>query len=70
MTASIDYRIGFLPTMASIGRAGYRAVQDAHAATRCLVAHQEEYGIDTSMIFVGGASAGGHHCTQPRLHDQ
>ena len=58
VTASIDYRIGFLPTMTSIGRAGYRAVQDAHAAMRFLVAHQEEYGIDTSMMFVGGASAG------------
>ena len=58
VTASIDYRIGFLPTMSSIGRAGYRAVQDAHAAMRFLVAHQEEYGIDTSMLFVGGASAG------------
>ena len=58
VAASIDYRIGFLPTMNSIGRAGYRAVQDAHAAMRFLVEHQEEYGIDTSMIFVGGASAG------------
>lgn len=58
VAASIDYRIGFLPTMASIGRAGYRAVQDAHAAMRFLVSNQEEYGIDTSMIFVGGASAG------------
>ena len=58
VAASIDYRIGFLPTMASIERAGYRAVQDAHAAMRFLVSHQEEYGIDTTMIFVGGASAG------------
>lgn len=58
VTASIDYRIGFLPSMGSIGRAGYRAVQDAHAAMRFLVSHQEEYGIDTTMIFVGGASAG------------
>jgi len=58
VTASIDYRIGFLPTMTSIGRAGYRAVQDAHAAMRFLVSHHEEYGIDTSMLFVGGASAG------------
>ena len=47
VTASIDYRIGFLPSMGSIGRAGYRAVQDAHAAMRFLVSHQEEYGIDT-----------------------
>ncbi len=58
VAASIDYRIGFLPTKVSIGRAGYRAVQDAHAAMRYLVAHQEAYGIDTAMIFVGGCSAG------------
>ena len=58
VTASIDYRIGFLPSMGSIGRAGYRAVQDAHAAMRFLVSHQEEFGIDTSMLFVGGCSAG------------
>lgn len=58
VTASIDYRIGFLPTKASISRAGYRAIQDAHAAMRFLVSHQEDYCIDTSMIFVGGASAG------------
>lgn len=58
VAASIDYRIGFLPTKSGIARAGYRAVQDAHAAMRFLVAHQEEYGIDTAMIFVGGCSAG------------
>ena len=58
VAVSIDYRLGFPPAKASLERAGYRAVQDAHAAMRYLVAHQEEYGIDTSMIFVGGASAG------------
>lgn len=58
VAASIDYRLGFLPSRVSIGRAGYRAVQDAHAAMRFLVAHQEDYGIDTSMMFVGGTSAG------------
>lgn len=58
VTVSIDYRIGFLPTKASIGRAAYRAVQDAHAAMRFLVAHHEEFGIDTTMIFVGGTSSG------------
>ena len=58
VAASIDYRIGFLPTKSSIGRAGYRAIQDAHAAMRFLVSHQEEYGIDTTMLLVGGASAG------------
>lgn len=58
VAASIDYRIGFIPTKVSIGRAGYRAVQDAHAAMRFLVSHQEDYGIDTALIFVGGCSAG------------
>ena len=58
VAASIDYRLGFLPTTAGIGRAGYRAVQDAHAAMRYLVEHREDYGIDTAMIFVGGCSAG------------
>ena len=58
VAVSIDYRIGYIPTKASIGRAAYRAVQDAHAAMRFLVAHQEEYGIDTTMMFVGGTSSG------------
>ena len=58
VTASIDYRIGYFPTMQNIERAGYRALQDAHAALRFLVANQEKYGIDTSLIFVGGTSAG------------
>ena len=58
VAVSIDYRIGYIPTRASIGRAAYRAVQDAHAAMRFLVVHQEEYGIDTTMMFVGGTSSG------------
>lgn len=58
VAASIDYRLGFLPTMANIQRAAYRAVQDAHAAMRYLVAHHESYTIDTTMIVVGGCSAG------------
>ena len=55
---SIDHRLGFFPSKSGIGRAGYRAVQDAHAAMRFLVSHPEDYGIDTSMIFVGGSSSG------------
>lgn len=58
VAVSIDYRIGYIPTKASIGRAAYRALQDAHAAMRFLVAHQEEFGIDTTMIFLGGTSSG------------
>lgn len=58
VAASIDYREGYFPTMENIERAGYRAVQDAHAAIRYLIAHRERYGIDTTFIFVGGSSAG------------
>ena len=58
VTVSLDYRLGFFPGKVAIERAAYRAVQDAHAAMRFLVSHQEDYGIDTSMIFVGGSSSG------------
>ena len=58
VAVSIDYRMGFQPTKRSIERAGYAAVQDAHAAMRYLVENQSVYGIDTSMMFVGGTSAG------------
>ena len=58
VTVSIDYRLGFFPGKVGIGRAAYRAVQDAHAAMRFLVSHPDDYGIDTSMIFVGGSSSG------------
>ena len=58
VTVSIDHRLGFFPGKVGIERAGYRAVQDAHAAMRFLVSHHEDYGIDTSMIFVGGSSSG------------
>ena len=34
------------------------ALQDAHAAMRFMVDHAKYYNIDTSNIFVGGASAG------------
>ncbi|MBQ1409482.1 MAG: carboxylesterase family protein [Bacteroidales bacterium] len=58
VTVSANYRMGFLPTKDEISRAGYMALQDAHAAMRYLVDHANEYHIDTSMLFVGGASAG------------
>jgi len=58
-TASINYRIGFQPSKASIERTGYTAVQDAHAAVRFLIEHAHKYKIDTDYIFVGGSSAGG-----------
>ena len=58
VAASIDYRIGFQPTKDGIERSGYCAIQDAHAAMRFMTANQNAFGIDTSMMFIGGSSAG------------
>ena len=58
VAASMNYRMGFLPSHDDIERAGYMAIQDAHAAMRFLVAHAEEYGINTDEIYAAGASAG------------
>jgi hypothetical protein len=58
-TASINYRLGFQPLKSSIERAGYTAIQDAHAALRFLIANANKYKIDPNNIFVGGSSAGG-----------
>ncbi len=58
IAVSANYRLGFLPSKGEIARTGFMALQDAHAALRYLVDHAEQYGIDTSSIFVGGASAG------------
>lgn len=58
VVAAINYRLGFRPLKADIERAGFRAVQDAHAAMRYLVHNAETYHINTDYIFVGGSSAG------------
>lgn len=58
VVASINYRMGFLPSADQIDCAGYRAVQDAHAAMRFLVHNAAKYRINTDWIFVGGTSAG------------
>lgn len=58
VTASMNYRMGFHAGKGEIERAGYVALQDAHAAMRFLVSHADEYGIDTEQIFVAGSSAG------------
>ena len=59
VAVSANYRLGFLPAKGEINRAGFMAVQDAHAAMRFLVDRADKYGIDTNLLFVGGASAGG-----------
>ena len=58
VVASINYRMGFKPMSADVDRAGYRALQDAHAAVCYLIENAEEFGIDTTMIFAAGTSAG------------
>ena len=58
VTASINYRMGFHLGKGEIERAGYVALQDAHAAIRFLVSKAGEYGIDPEVIFVAGSSAG------------
>lgn len=42
----------------SILKEAYQSLQDTHAALRFLISHANEYGIDTSVVFVGGQSAG------------
>lgn len=54
---SINYRTGW-STPAEQSTATYRALQDAHAALRFLVDRADDFSIDTSLIFVQGASAG------------
>lgn len=58
VVASINYRMGFLPSADQIDCAGYRAVQDANAAMRYLVHNAAKYRINTDWIFAGGTSAG------------
>ncbi len=58
VVASMNYRMGFLPSSKAVERAGVRGVQDARAALRFLVAHHETYGFDPNHIFLMGSSAG------------
>ncbi|MBO4615108.1 MAG: alpha/beta hydrolase [Bacteroidales bacterium] len=58
VVASINYRMGFMPSADQIDCAGYRAAQDAHAAMRYLVHNAAKYRINTDWIFAGGTSAG------------
>ena len=57
VAASINYRMGFLPYGGGTTRAGYRALQDAHAAARYLVGWKD-YRIDAERVFLAGNSAG------------
>ena len=60
VTASIDYRLGITKSKSDTAyyEALYRAVQDAKAAIRFFRRFANQYGIDTSQIFIMGSSAG------------
>lgn len=55
---SINYRMGFRPTKASIRKARGNAVEDAASALDYIVSHSEEFGIDGSRVAMGGSSSG------------
>lgn len=73
VTATIGYRIGMGADISTIfgfpvhmsltkknaARAAYRALQDSRAAIRFLKHNAENFGIDTTKIYVAGSSAGG-----------
>lgn len=58
VAVSIDYRMGFNLHRKSVRRAEEYALEDARCALHFLTENAESYGIDTSCIFVGGASSG------------
>ena len=63
VVANVDYRTGYEQSeqnyRSEIAKAVYRAQQDEIAAVRFLVHSANEFSIDTSLIFIGGESAGG-----------
>ena len=67
VTVANNYRLGWTRDRTKLcdgdstelKKAIYRAAQDASASLRFLVAHADEYSIDTNWIFVIGNSAGG-----------
>ena len=58
VVASINYRLGFIPTPSAITEAGFSAYLDADAAVRYLLYYKNKYRIDPDNIFVAGSSAG------------
>jgi predicted esterase len=61
VVASINYRLGIAKPKSDTNyfEAMYRGVQDAKAAIRFCKRNARKYGIDTSQVFIMGASAGG-----------
>ncbi|MCG6190816.1 PKD domain-containing protein [Maribellus maritimus] len=73
VTTTIDYRLGMGAVVSRVlgiivrlsvneenaYRAAYRCIQDSRAAIRFLKHNADEFGIDSSKIFLVGSSAGG-----------
>ena len=63
VVASVNYRLGFelhlLEWSTPVDKAGIRAVQDVDAAIRYITHHRDTFAVDSSRVFVAGASAGG-----------
>lgn len=71
VVASINYRKCFNPLSENSSiRAVYRAVQDMKSAVRYMKATSEEWGIDTSLVFAGGSSAGAIMAMQAAYLDE
>lgn len=58
VAVSIDYRMGFNLHKRSVERAATCALNDAGNALHFLLANADAYGIDTTRVFIGGASSG------------
>jgi hypothetical protein len=74
VTASIDYRIIFLPfDTVNLGRAAIRATQDMRAAVRFFrqdAATAKDYRIHPDFVYVGGSSAGAFMALQTAYLDK
>lgn len=56
--ASINYRMGYRLNRSSVQKARMNALEDASDAMNFLLGHSVDYAIDTSSVFIGGASSG------------
>ncbi len=72
LSSSINYRLGVENPKSNTVyfEAMYRAVQDAKAAIRFFRKNAQQYGIDTSKIYVAGGSAGAMTALQLAYLDQ
>lgn len=84
VTATIDYRLGWNCSPSSAATvcfecgneaaklriSVYRAVQDTRAALNYIIENADQFGIDTSQIFLQGTSAGAITALQTAFMDQ